>query len=55
MSETYVIVPFKSQRLNGISFAIDAQDYDLYVGKMPSIVLHGCGRTSRYSWTKMDL
>lgn len=41
MSETYVIVPFKSQRLNGISFAIDAQDYDLYVGKMPSWFLSG--------------
>jgi len=34
-------VPFKSKRLEGISFAIDAQDYDLYVEKMPSWWLHG--------------
>ena len=32
----YVLVPFKSKKLNGISFAIDTQDYDVYVNKMPS-------------------
>ena len=41
MSSAYVIVPFKSKRLQGISFAIDARDYDLYVGKMPSWFLSG--------------
>jgi len=41
MSSDHVIVPFKSKRLEGISFAIDAQDYDLYVGNMPSWHLSG--------------
>jgi hypothetical protein len=41
MSSDYVIVPFKSKRLEGVSYAIDAQDYDLYVGKMPSWFLSG--------------
>ena len=37
----YVLVPFKSKKLNGISFAIDTQDYDVYVNKMPSWFLSG--------------
>jgi hypothetical protein len=41
MSSDHFIVPFKSKRLEGISFAIDAQDYDLYVGNMPSWFLSG--------------
>jgi hypothetical protein len=40
-SSDHFIVPFKSKRLEGISFAIDAQDYDLYVGNMPSWFLSG--------------
>lgn len=41
MNTDYVIVPFKSKKLQGISFAIDAQDYDTYVTKMPSWFLSG--------------
>jgi len=37
----YVLVPFKSKKLGGISFAIDKQDYDVYVTKMPSWFLSG--------------
>jgi len=41
MTTDYVIVPFNSDKLQGISFAIDAQDYDTYVSKMPSWFLAG--------------
>ena len=41
MSTGYKIVPFKSKKLQGVSFAIDDQDYDTYVTKMPSWFLSG--------------
>jgi hypothetical protein len=41
MDKDYIIVPFKSKKLNGISFAIDKQDYEVYVTKMPSWFLSG--------------
>lgn len=41
MSTGYKIVPFKSKKLQGISFAIDEQDYDTYVENMPSWFLSG--------------
>jgi len=41
MSSDYIIVPFKSKKLKGISFAIDKRDYDEYVTKMPSWFLSG--------------
>jgi hypothetical protein len=41
MSTGYKIVPFKSKKLQGVSFAIDEQDYDTYVTKMPSWFLSG--------------
>ena len=41
MTTDYIIVPFKSKKLQGVSFAIDAQDYDTYVSKMPSWFLSG--------------
>ena len=37
----YVLVPFRSKKMNGISFAIDTQDYEVYVNKMPSWFLSG--------------
>jgi len=40
-SNEYQIVPFNSKRLTGISFAIDKDDYDNYVKKMPSWFLSG--------------
>lgn len=40
-SNEYQIVPFNSKRLTGISFAIDTDDYDNYVKKMPSWYLAG--------------
>jgi hypothetical protein len=41
MNTEYVIVPFKSKKLTGISFAIDTQDYDTYVKQFPSWFLSG--------------
>lgn len=41
MSTKYIIVPFKSKKLQGISFAIDEQDYETYVQSMPSWFLSG--------------
>jgi len=41
MDKDYIIVPFKSKKLSGISFAIDTQDYEVYVTKMPSWFLSG--------------
>ena len=41
MSSKYIIVPFKSKKLQGISFAIDEQDYETYVTQMPSWFLSG--------------
>jgi hypothetical protein len=41
MSSAYTIVPFKSKKLQGISFAIDTQDYETYVAQMPSWFLSG--------------
>jgi len=41
MENEYVIVPFKSKKLHGVSFAIDKEDYDVYVKKMPSWFLSG--------------
>ena len=40
MSETYVIVPFKSERLKGISFAIDKEDHEL-IEQLPNWYLSG--------------
>lgn len=37
----YILIPFKSKKLTGISFAIDAQDHDIYVKNMPSWFLSG--------------
>jgi len=39
--QSHIIVPFKSKKLTGISFAIDAQDYDTYIKNMPSWFLSG--------------
>lgn len=39
--QSHIIVPFKSKKLAGISFAIDAQDYDTYVKNMLSWFLSG--------------
>lgn len=41
MENDYVTVPFKSKKLQGVVFAIDKQDYDVYVKKMPSWFLSG--------------
>lgn len=41
MNTEHIIVPFKSKKLTGISFAIDAQDYDTYVKHFPSWFLGG--------------
>lgn len=52
MSTDYIIVPFKSKKLQGVSFAIDAQDYDTYVSKMPSWFLSGAKNNYATSdWT----
>lgn len=40
MSKSYVIVPFKSERLKGISFAIDKEDYGL-IDQLPNWYLSG--------------
>jgi len=41
MNQNYIIVPFKSKKLAGISFAVDKEDYDTYINKMPSWFLSG--------------
>jgi hypothetical protein len=52
MSSKYIIVPFKSKNLQGVSFAIDEQDYETYVKSMPSWFLGGAKNNYATSdWT----